>query len=236
MNIIELQNWLNLKGANIKVDGIGGSITRDAFIKVFTNPSYKKITENDLLVISKKLGDTSTKRLKAVSLVESGGSGFLENGLPKILWERQLFYKFTNKTIYFIGNTKQFLSAQTSGDYTLDANNNKINDSWEKLAQGVTIDVDGALQSVSMGKFQVLGKYYKECGFANPLEMLYACSQSEYTHYDIFASYILKVAFLKNAFLKISTNPNDCIPFARGYNGIAYTRFQYNTKIANSMK
>ena len=235
MTLIDLQKWLNLKGANLVVDGKAGEATRTAFMKVFQNKNATPISDGQLLSIAQSLGDQNTKRIKAVAQVESGGSGFLPCGHPKILWERHLFYRYVGKTIYFIGNKKQFLSTQTAGDYTLDANNNQINDSWEKLAQGVTIDVDGALCSISMGKFQVLGKYYKECGYANPLEMLWDCSQSEYAHYKLFVSYILNVANLKGAFLKIDTNPQNCIPFARGYNGIAYTKYAYHINIAKAM-
>lgn len=236
MNTTELQHWLNLKGANLKVDGVGGIKTRQAFIQVFLNPCYKKITEQELLSIAKSLGDNNTKRIKAVATVESGGSGFTKDGQVKILWERHLFYKFTNKTIYFDGYTKHMLSAQTSGDYSLDINENLINDSWEKLAQAVTIDVDGALQSISMGMFQVLGKYYEECGYAHPIEMLYACSRNEYKQYELLMYYILKVANLKNAFLALSNNPETCRSFAKGYNGSNYTKYNYHTKLASAMK
>ena len=238
MNVKELQKWLNDKGANPKVveDGIGGPKTRNAFIQVFTNKNADAVSESDITAIAKLLGDTSNKRIKAIAKVESGGSAFTNDGLVKILWERHLFYKYVKKTIYFVGYKNQYISHQAFGGYIVDINENKINDSWEKLSYAVCIDPDGALQSISIGKFQVLGKYYKEMGYTHPIEMLYDASKNEASHYKMLVNYILKVANLKSAFLKCSTNPEDCRAFAKGYNGQLYTKYDYHTKIANAMK
>ena len=61
MNIKELQTWLNDHGATpkLKVDGIAGTLTRVAIIQVFVNKNAKAINEEQLLQLSKELGDTS---------------------------------------------------------------------------------------------------------------------------------------------------------------------------------
>lgn len=238
MNVKELQKWLNDKGANPKVveDGIGGPKTRNAFIQVFTNKNATAVTESDITSIAQLLGDTSNKRIKAVAKVESGGGAYTNEGLVKILWERHLFYKYVNRTIYFVGYKNEYISFQKYGGYTLDINDNKINDSWEKLSYAVCIDPDGALQSISIGKFQVLGKYYSYMGYKHPIDMLWDARNSEASHYRMLANYILKVANLKPAFLRISTNSNTCRDFAKGYNGPSYTLYEYHIKIANALK
>lgn len=236
MNVKELQQWLNTKGANIVADGVGGPKTREAFIKVFTNKKASAVSEGELLEAAKKLGDTNTKRIKAVAKTESNGSGYFDSGLVKILWERHYFYKFVGKTIYLPGYKDHFLSHQQSGGYTTDFNKNNINDSWEKLAAAACIHPDGAFQSISVGKFQVMGKYYKELGYNHPIDMLWAATQGEKAHYDMLVGYILKVANLKAAFLRISTNPETCRDFAKGYNGKIYEKYDYHKKIANGMK
>ena len=48
--------------------------------------------------------------------------------------------------------------------------------------------------------------------------------------------YIMKVANLQADFLKISSNPENCRDFARGYNGPAYAKYDYHTKIAKEMR
>ena len=58
----------------------------------------------------------------------------------------------------------------------------------------------------------------------------------EYAHYKMLRDYILKVANLQAAFLKISSNPENCRDFARGYNGPAYAKYDYHTKIAKEMR
>ncbi len=235
MNVKELQQWLNSKGANIVADGVGGPKTRDAFIKVFTNKKADAVTESQILDIAKTLGDTSTRRIKAVAKVESGTGAYTNDGLVKILWERHLFYRYIKRTVYFVGYKNQYISHPESGGYTVDLNENNINDSWEKLSYAVCIDPYTALQSISVGEFQVLGKYYVQMGYKHPIDMLWDARNSEYAHYKMLANYILKVANLKPAFLKISTNPEDCRAFAKGYNGSMYAKYDYHTKIAKAM-
>ena len=238
MNVKELQIWLNDKGANPKLitDGIGGPRTRDAIYQVFKNKSAPAATEMDLMKIAQTLGDNSTKRIKAIAKVESNGSAWQNDGLVKILYERHYFYKFVKKTIYLPGYKDHFLSNQKWGGYTIDFNKNNINDSWEKLAHAMCIDPDGALQSISIGKFQVMGIYYKELGYNHPIDMLWDATRSEMAHYKMLAGYILNVAYMKNAFLKISTNPETCRDFAKKYNGSNYAANNYHIKIAKAMR
>ena len=122
MNVSELQQWLNEHGATpkLKVDGLGGALTRAAFIQVFINKNAKAITGYDLMDLAKELGDNSTKRIKAVSKVESNGSGWFDSGLPKILYERHYFYKFVKETINIV--SLGFLSKSDWGGYTVDVN------------------------------------------------------------------------------------------------------------------
>ena len=231
-DIAFLQQWINdHSNANLAVDGVAGTLTRSAFILCFVNRSVPAVTENELLKIAMDLGDTDTRRIKAVSKVESGGSGWFDSGLPKILYERHLFYRYTQGAF----GTTEYSNKQPGG-YSLDANKNGINDSWEKLAMAVCKDPMAALQSISIGKFQVLGKYYRECGYSHPIDMLWEASRSEIAHYAMLRDYILKVANCRSAFLKLSTNPDDCRALAKAYNGPGYEKFDYHNKLARAMR
>ena len=225
-----VQAWLNANcGTDLEIDGVWGTLSRSTFISAMACRTAPAITEQELQTIAEQLGDKDTKRIKAVADVESNGSGWFDSGLPKILWERHKFWKHTaDKFVSWYSNPN-------SGDYTMDANKNGINDSWEKLSYAIGKDPLAALKSISIGKFQVLGEYYLQCGYQHPIEMLCAASRDEYAHYAMLRDYILNVAKLKEAFLALSTNPNDNRTFARGYNGKAYERYEYHIKLAKAL-
>lgn len=228
-----LQKWLrDVAEQNLKVDGIGGSVTRAAFIQAFANRNAPAITPAEMEEIARSLGDTDTRRIRAVAKVESNGGGWFDSGLPKILYERHRYWKLTaavHRIVSWFANPQR-------GGYTTDANNNGINDSWEKLSYAVCKDPLAALQSVSIGKFQIMGEHYRLCGFAHPVEMLWAARNSELAHYHMLRDYILKVANLRDAFLSLSTNAETCRRFAAGYNGKAYEENAYHKKLAAAMK
>lgn len=240
MNVKELQRWINTKikqeGLAIKTledDGKGGPLTRSTFIALMVNKNARAIDETERLMIAKSLGDTDTKRIKAVAKVESNGIGWFDNGLVKILYERHYFYKFVRKSLPWL--TFGLLSAPDNGGYTIDVDKNGINDNWDKLAMALCIDPDGALQSISIGSFQVMGKWYKECGYQHPIDMLWDARNSEFAHYKMLAGFI-KANGLTKAFLNISTNPDTCIPFVRAYNGPAWQKNDYANKLAKAMR
>ena len=137
MKVSDLQIWLNTKikqnNLNLKllvVDGIGGPITRNAVYQVFKCTNAKAVTEAELLEFAKQLGDNNTKRIKAVGKVETNGSAWDKDGMPKILYERHYFYKFVKKTMYLPGYKDHFLAAPTWGGYTQDFNKNNINEKY----------------------------------------------------------------------------------------------------------
>lgn len=231
---ITFQKWLQSKGCNIGnagADGIIGKATKQAIYDLFENKNLQLITDQDLKQISASLGDTSgTARIRAVSEVESGGYGWYNTGHVKILYERHKFYKYNDDKTAPLST---FFNYPDGGNYTIDANKNDINDSWEKLLRACEFDPMAAFMSVSMGKFQVMGFHYQDMGFATPYDMLFSMVSIEANHYKCLAKYILKNN-LKSAFLKINGSPINCVPFARGYNGSGYSFFKYDSKLANS--
>lgn len=240
MKVSDLQIWLNKKGVNpqLKVDGKGGPATRNAIYQVFKCTNAKVVTEEELLQFAKQLGDTNTKRIKAIGKVETNGSAWSPDGTPKILYERHYFYKHVKKTIYLPGYSDHFLSNPKWGGYTQDFNKNNINDSFEKLAFAACINPIGAFSSISISSFQIMGAYYKELGYNNPIDMLYDVSRDEAVHYKLLVGFILNVAKIKPAFLRISTNPETNRAFCKAYNGPNYASIApgYHIKLANAMK
>jgi hypothetical protein len=227
MKISEFQSWLNKRGANIKVDGQAGPATRAAIMQVFTNKNAAAITPAQIEDIAKKLG-VSGRQLRAVSKVESGGGGWNDQGQPKILWERHYFWRRIQTIIPWISNPK-------GGDYTLDANKNGVNDSWEKLCLAACRNPIAAFESASWGKFQIMGAHAKALGYENALEFAYSMVGNERAHYSALAAFV-RVNGLVPAMKALSTNPETCRAFARRYNGSAYEKFSYHVKLAGAMR
>ena len=107
-----IQAWLNANcGTKLEVDGVWGTSSRAEFIHAMTNRNAPAITEQELQTIAEQLGDSDTKRIKAVADVESNGSGWFNSGLPKILWERHKFWKHTpDKSVSWYSNPKDRVS------------------------------------------------------------------------------------------------------------------------------
>lgn len=227
MNISEFQSWLNRHGANIKVDGQAGPATRAAIMKVFTDKNANAVTSSAIDEIAFKLG-VSSQQVRAVSKVESGGGGWNDQGQPKILWERHYFFKRIKIAIPWISNPK-------GGDYTLDANKNGENDSWEKLCLAACRQPIAAFESASWGKFQIMGAHAVSLGYENALEFAYGMVSDERAHYEALAAFV-RVNGLVGAMKSLSTNPETCRAFAKRYNGAAYEKFQYHIKLARAMQ
>jgi hypothetical protein len=216
----EFQEWLNAHGATLVVDGDVGQQTREGLVKVFTSNCAPAVTDEDIATLAERLGCTA-KQLKAVSKVESGGAAFDRQGRPKILFERHLFHRFTGGRF-----SPAPFSQIKGGGYN--------EDSWDKLGRAAARDVGSAFAAVSWGKFQVLGMHWGVLGYPSALEMAYTTVTSEAAHYEMLARFIEKNN-LKPALCALSTNPGDNVAFASRYNGPAYRRFDYHTKLARAM-
>lgn len=216
----DYQTFLNSKGAKLVVDGVGGPATRQATKDVFVNLNAKAATQAEIALLAKDLGCTLAQ-INAVANVESSGAGFDSKGRPKILFERHKFHSATGGK-YSVTS----YSNPSSGGYN--------EDSWEKLTQALCKDVEAAFASASWGRFQVMGFWSDEMGWKSAVDMAYSTVESEINHYKLFAGYI-KLSSLQDELRKVSTNPDDCRPFAKGYNGSGYEKYDYHTKIAKEM-
>ena len=227
--VAALQTWLNAMGMTppLVVDGKGGQATKDAVLAMFANKAAPAVTEDDIRAFAARLGVTVVQ-LKAVAAVESGGSGFLDSGHPKILWERHYFWKRLRLKIPFI-------SDPAPGGYTVDADKDGINDSWEKLAEACCHAPGWAFESASWGKFQIMGAWWEKLGYGSAIEFAWSMRESEAGHYEALVRYVERFGLVR-AMRAISGNPLNCAAFARGYNGPGYAKFQYDSKIASAFR
>jgi hypothetical protein len=231
MTLAEFQQWLNAHGARnaagrlIGVDGLRGGETRAAILSTFANRRAAAVTGQDIARCAGRIGCTM-KQVHAVATVESAGGGYQDDGLPKALYERHYFWKRIKINI-------PLLSDPTPGGYTTDADRDGINDNWEKIADAAMRNPIGGFESASFGKFQIMGAWAVKMGYANAIEFVYALSRSEAAHYDALVRFI-DMAGLAPAMRRLSTNPADCLAFARGYNG--KKQKGYDSRLAEAMR
>lgn len=224
--VMDLQIWLNKHGADLKTDGIGGPATRQAIFDVFRNTKAPAATEEDKARIATRLGG-SLKQMNAVSAVEAPRGGWDRKGMLTCLYERHYGWKRWRIKIPFLSNPKP-------GGYTIDADRDGINDSWEKAADAACRFGAEAFECLSWGKFQIMGAWWKKLGYASVLDFVFILSEHEANHYEALARYIERFG-LKKAFQNISDKPSDCVAFARGYNGPGYAKYNYDRRIAAEM-
>lgn len=226
--VAKTQSWLNAHGASLVVDGDGGPKTRQAVLDVFRNTDAPAATPGDINAIAIRLGGTGA-RLMAVTQVEAPRGGWDTSGLLTCLYERHYGWKRWRVKLPFLSDPKP-------GGYTIDADRDGVNDSWEKVADAsCRFGGASAFECASWGKFQIMGAWWEKLGYPSAMDFVWQLSRSEAAHYEAFARYIEHFG-LKQAFQRISGNPADCVAFARGYNGAGYKKYSYDEKIAAAFR
>ena len=225
--ILALQKWLNIKAkCGLVEDGVPGPATRNAVIEAFRNSEAAAITFPQLKLIADRLG-CSVRQLQAVAIVESAGGGWDDTGLLKCLWERHWLWRRVKLAVPLLSDPKP-------GGYTVDADKDGINDSWEKLADAsMRFGFGTAAECASFGKFQVMGGHWRSLGYPSVADMVWQLSRSEYAHYDQLARFV-EVNGLKSALRTIGPSSESAREFARRYNGPGYAKFDYHRKIASA--
>lgn len=205
----------------VKVDGIFGPVSSGALLASFVNLNAPPVTGADLTGFALRLG-CSLRQLQAVAQVESGGSAFDAQGRPKMLFERHLFHRLTNGE-----HSPAVFSSPQYGGYDVS--------SWAKLAAACSVDPDAAFGACSWGKFQVLGLHWSTFGLPSAFALARSTVKSEKAHYELLALYIEKHG-MNDALRALSRDPDDCRAFAQGFNGPAYARHGYHTRLAAAME
>lgn len=158
--------------------------------------------------------------IHAVCDVEAGGSGFLPDNRPKILFEAHAFWSATrgrfgdsnisspvwDRALYGAGGAHQY----------------------NRLAEAMRLDREAALKSASWGMFQVMGLNHRACGYSDVETFVAALVQGERAHLDAFTRFCISSGLDD----EIRASPPRFADFARVYNGPGYARNAYDTKLA----
>lgn len=184
---------------------------------------FTKDTINAITTVAKNNG-YEPAALLAVADVESAGVPFWKVGgkqKPAVRFEGHYFYKLLNDSDRAIA-VAEGLARPKAGAVKNPSNYSARYDLIERAAK---INRNAAYQSVSWGMGQVMGSHYKDLGYESVDDLVTACDTVE-------GQAELIVNFINNNGLKDEVDENDWAGFARGYNGSAYKKNQYDKKLS----
>lgn len=189
----------------------------------------KKITLQQMRDMAKLYGIQNVALLQAVHEVECRGNGFNDDGTPVILFERHVFRQRLNANKKFTALAKAEkerpdLCSKNAGGYGL------YSQQHQRLASATNYDRTSALESCSWGIGQVMGYHWESLGYVSLQAFVNEMYRNEASQLNAMCRYI-KANNLTNAL-----NKQDWKSFAKGYNGIAYAKNKYDTKLANAFK
>ncbi|MCU1717422.1 N-acetylmuramidase family protein [Pseudomonas sp. 5P_3.1_Bac2] len=218
--------------AGLTVDGMAGAQTAAALDAFSSRPP---LSGSAWQAAAQRL-NVELAALKAVAEVESLGSGFLLNGLPKILFERHVMYQrlslprsptedaqvLHGKAERLAADYPQLVNRQSGGYQGGLAEH-------QRLALARQLDARCANEATSWGAFQIMGYHWQRLGYASVNAFVEAMAADSEQQLAAFIRFIETDAPLHSALRE-----QDWPQFARRYNGPAYARNQYDSKLASA--
>lgn len=181
------------------------------------------ITKEQLQNVANKLG-VDLAMVQAVTKIEARSSGF-KNGLPVILFERHIFYRQLKKhgfNVEQLAKTYPDLINPVAGGYLGGARENY------RLTLAKQIDPQSAIESASWGLFQIMGFHWQLLGYESAQQFEQYMTESEEKQLDAFYRF---VSHKTNCKLLQAMKDKDFQAFAKLYNGPAYKKNSYDTKL-----
>lgn len=236
-----VQHELNRVGYPLVEDGIPGLHTISAFeqfkkehflaqpdmlgqttaVVLLQTQVSKFLNAFDYLRASQEIG-LEVALIKAVVAVETAGSGFFPNGLPKILFERHIFHSLTPVNV---SASRPDLSNPQQGGYI------GGEAEWGRLNAAMKFDRVAALKSASWGLGQIMGFNYGSSGFSDIDAFVSAMKISEGKQLLAMMTYVKNETGIYNALKN-----HNWAEFARLYNGPQYFRNHYDVNLAQAYK
>jgi len=165
-----------------------------------------KMTIEDIHAVADTAG-IDRAALRAVLSVETGGSGFDKSGRPKALFERHYFYKFIKDDPVLLDQASAAgLAYPKWGERP-----------YPKGSDAVYAEIEAAYEM-----------RWKMTGSASVEEMVSQAMESEINQLHHM------IGFIKSAGLLDKLKAKDWAGFAKGYNGPAYAKNAYDTKLAGA--
>lgn len=196
------------------------------FPQVKQQEENKKLTDEAIIETARSL-KIEPAVLKAVTAVESSGSGFLQDGRPKILFEGHIFWRELKKrnvdpAQYAVAHQDILYEKWTRKYYKGGAGE------YDRLERAKLINEDAALCSASWGLFQIMGFNHKLAGFETVKDYVEKMYESEKEHLKAFLN------FIKSQKMLPLLKEKNWAAFAKRYNGPAYAKNKYDIKLADA--
>lgn len=178
---------------------------------------FETLTEEDFRIVAGELG-VEVAAIKAVAKIEAGAAfkGFWAPGVPVANYSQTLFNRYKAKT----------KGPKATGAKVPDGLKGYALKEWTALTNARKINEDAANMATYWGMFQIGGAHYKQCGCQNVGEMVALVSASEFSQLEMFGVFIRNAGMLENLRAK------EWAAFARKYNGPAYAKRGYHTRMA----
>ncbi|WP_243368848.1 N-acetylmuramidase family protein [Microvirga solisilvae] len=196
--------------------------TGDAFARAVASGfrgAAKRLDDIDLPRIGHRIG-VGEDEIHAFMDVETRGSGFDEQGRPKILFEPHVFYRNLSGTKLDTA-IRQGLACKSWGQIPY----GKESAQYGKLEKALRIDETAALKACSWGLAQILGENHLDAGYDTPQSMVLAFMADEETHLDAMVSFLIANR------LDDDLREHRWEALARGYNGPGYAKNGYHLKL-----
>ena len=184
------------------------NLTSDGVYGPLTNAAMTARSDEDLRTTALSL-DVELAALRAVLTVETSGSGFLPNGLPKILLERHYVYRLATDAAR--AKLPPSVCSTAPGGYVGGAGE------WARFEQVAAVDLDLAIQSCSWGLPQAMGAYWQTMRYTSPDALMASVARNERTQLVLLDQYLTYVN--RNALRALQNKDFD--QFAAAYNGPA---------------
>ncbi|MDW6001868.1 N-acetylmuramidase family protein [Vibrio mangrovi] len=179
---------------------------------------HRGLSEQDYQDASEALA-CDVAAIKAVSDVESSGSGFFPSGAPCVLFEAHQFSKYSDhqfdESHPAISSPKWDRSLYVGGEKE-----------YQRLQEAITLDREAALKSASYGRYQIMGFNHQTAGYDDVESFVRDMFLAERHHLMAFVNFIKS-----NPKLLSSIQSLDWATFARYYNGPGYAENHYDERL-----
>lgn len=211
------------------IDGLAGPKTREA---LGGRPDPRRLRQIDLVHAAERLG-VELAAVMAVNEVESRGSGLYlggpRGGQPVILFERHIMRRrlihYGIAPMPYQQRRPDLVNDKPGGYVGGPREHDRLKAAADLGESGAT--AVGAIESASWGLFQIMGMHWRRLGYASANAWREAMRRDEASQLEAFVRFIEADQGLLTALRR-----QDWREFARRYNGPAFERNDYDTKLA----